>query len=360
MPTLDIPRLRLYNQYISRASFEHPADVVSWLGAVQAQDYLGALWAVGLRTPEAAEKDVEKAVADKSIVRTWPMRRTLHFVAAADVRWMLELLTPRVVAASAKRAVLFGLDDKVFARSRKLFVRALEGGKQLRREAMYRVLEAGGIATGDYRGLHIIARLSQEGLLCCAAREGKQPTFALLDEWVPAARRLPRDEALAELARRYFMSHGPATVQDFVWWSGLTTADAKTGIEMAKPHLVREMIDGQAYWLASSVPAMPAMKAASPTAYLLPPYDEYTVAYKDRSAVLNPLYNKLVNAGNGVFGANIVVDGQVVGTWKRAVKKAAVVITLSPFTTINKAAMRAVAVAANRYSEFLGAPVVFS
>src|SRR5262249_29554160 len=139
MPTLDIPRLRLYNQYISRASFDHPADVVSWLGAVQAQDYVGALWAVGLRMAEATEKDVEKAIADRRIVRTWPMRRTLHFVAAADVHWMLELLTPRIVAASAKRAVLFGLDEKVFARSRKLFVRALEGGKQLRREAMYRV-----------------------------------------------------------------------------------------------------------------------------------------------------------------------------------------------------------------------------
>ncbi len=360
MPTLDIPRLRLYNQYISRASFRNPADVVGWLGAVQAQDYLGALWALGLRMAEAAEKDVEKAITDRTIVRTWPMRRTLHFVAAADVRWMLELLTPRIIAASAKRSVLVGLDEKVFARSRKLFVRALEGGKQLQREAMYRVLETAGIATSDYRGLHILARLAQEGLLCFAAREGKQPTFALLDEWVPAARSLPRDEALAELARRYFTSHGPATVQDFVWWSGLTTTDAKAGIEMAKSHLVHEKIDGQAYWLASSMPARPSAKAASPIAYLLPPYDEYTVAYKDRSAVLDPLHNKLVNTGNGVFSPIIVVDGQVVGMWKRAVKKAAVEITLTPFTTINKTAMRAVAAAANRYSEFLGAPVVLA
>ena len=357
MPTLDIPRLRLHNQYISTAGFDHPAEVVSWLGAVQAQDYVGALWALGLRTAAATEKAVEKAVADGSIVRTWPMRRTLHFVAAADVRWMLALLAPRAVAASAKRALLFGLDDKLFARSRKLFVRALEGGKQLRREAMYKVLEADGIATGDYRGLHILARLSQEGLLCFAARDGKQPTFALLDEWVPAARTLARDEALAELARRYFTSHGPATVQDLVWWSGLTVADAKAAIEMARSHLVHENFEGQVYWLA---PSMPAVKAASPTAYLLPPYDEYTVAYKDRSAVLDPLYNKLVNTGNGVFSPIIVVDGQVVGTWKRAVKKAAVVITPGPFTTINKTAMRAVAAAANRYSAFLGAPVVLS
>ncbi|MEN3334595.1 MAG: hypothetical protein V7641_3960 [Blastocatellia bacterium] len=355
MASFDIPRLRLYNQHISRATLDKPGDVVAWLGAVQAQDYLGGLWAVGLRTSKANEKDVEKAVVDKTIVRTWPMRRTLHFVAAADVRWMLELLTPRIIAASARRSLLVGLDDRIFARSRALFAAALEGGKQLTRSAMYQVLEAAGIATTNYRGLHILARLAQEGLLCFGAREGKQPTFALLDEWAPAARTMKRDEALAELARRYFTSHGPATVQDFVWWSGLTTVDARAGIDMAKPHLVREVIDGQTYWLASS---MPTAKAPSLAAHLLPPYDEYTVAYKDRSAVLDPLYAKLMNTGNGVFSPIIVVDGQVVGTWKRALKKGTVVITLAPFTTINKAASRAIATAASRYGEFLEAPVV--
>ena len=355
MPGFDIPHLRLHNQHISRATFDKPADVVAWLGAVQAQDYLGALWAVGLRTRNAIEKDVEKALADKTIVRTWPMRRTLHFVAAADVRWMLELLTPRIVAASAKRSLMIGLDDRIFARSRKLFVRALEGGKQLRREAMYKVLETDGISTASYRGLHILSRLAQDGLLCFGTREGKQQTFALLDEWVPAARRMARDEALAELARRYFTSHGPASVQDFVWWSGLRTTDARAALEMAKAHLVREVSDGQTYWLASS---MPAAREPSPTAYLLPPYDEYAVAYRDRSAVLDLLYTKRLHTGNGVFSPIIVVDGQVVGTWKRALKKGTVVITPSPFTKLNKAASRAIATAASRYGEFLQAPVV--
>lgn len=356
MTNQDIARQRLYNQHIAGTPFEKPGDVVAWLGAVQAQDYLGALWAVGLRARGATEEAVERAIADRTIVRTWPMRRTLHFVTAADVRWMLELLTPRIVAGSAQRLhQWFGLDEATFTRSKKLFAGALQGGKQLTRDAMYGLLEAARISTGGGRGLHILSRLAQDGFLCFGTREGKQQTFTLLDEWAPAARRLARDEALAELAGRYFTSHGPATLRDFVWWSGLTTADARAGLEMAKPRLAQEVIGGQTYWLPAS---MPAAKDASPTAYLLPAYDEYTVAYKDRSAVLNPLYAKLANSGNGIFSPTIVVDGQVVGTWKRALKKGAIVITPSPFTNLSKAATRAFAAAANRYGEFLGASVV--
>jgi hypothetical protein len=355
MANIDIPRLRLANQHISQPTLNDPADVVAMLGAVQAQDYNAALWAIGLRMTGATEKEVERAVAERKIVRTWPMRRTIHFVAAADVRWMLELLTPRVLAASARNAALVGLDEATFKRCRKLLARALEGGKQLRRDAMYRVLERDGIETTNYRGLHILCRLSQEGLLCFAARDGKQPTFALLDEWVPDARTMPRDEALAELARRYFTSHGPATVQDFVWWSGLTVADARAAIEMAKAHLAREEFDGQTYWLA---PTAPSVKAARPAAHLLPPYDEYTVAYKDRSAVLDAQHTRQFNPGNGVLSAIIVMDGQVAGTWKRALKKETVAITPTPFNEFNQAESRAIAKAAARYGKFLQATAV--
>ncbi len=336
-------------------TLENPTQVVGWLGAVQAQDYLGALWAVGLRTRNANEENVKRAIVDKTIVRTWPMRGTLHFVAAADVRWMLDLLTPRIIASRARLYKQLELDDQIFARIKELFVSALQGGKQLPRDAMYGLLEAADISTTGGRGLHILSRLAQEGIICFGTREGKQQTFALLDEWAPKAKRMARDEALAELARRYFTSHGPATLQDFVWWSGLRTADARAGLEMAKPHLVQEVIDGQTYWLASS---MPTAKDASPTAYLLPAFDEYTVAYKDRSAVLNPLYAKQVNTGNGIFFPTIVIDGQIVGTWKRTLKKSAVVITPSPFTKLNEAETRAFAAAASRYGEFLDQSVV--
>lgn len=358
MTNSDIARLRLHNQHIANSTFEHPADVVAWLGAVQAQDYLGALWAVGLRMRSAVEADIEQALANRTIIRTWPMRGTLHFVAAADIRWMLELLTPRVVANNAQRLIRqFGLDEAVFARSKDLFERALEGGKQLTRNAMYEVLEAGGVSTASQRGLHILGRLAQDGVICFGARAGKQQTFALLDEWAPGAKRMARDEALAEIAKRYFTSHGPATLQDFAWWSGLTTADAKAGLEMAKRFLVQEVSDGQTHWLASSTPAA---KDSSPTAYLLPAFDEYTVAYKDRSAVLDPKYTKQANSGNGIFYPAFVVDGRVVGTWKRAIKKNTVIITPSPFAKLRRAESGAFAEATSCYGKFLGASVVLS
>jgi hypothetical protein len=265
---------------------------------------------------------------------------------------MLELATPRI---SARYSQQLGLDDRTFARSKELFTRALEGGKQLRRDAMYRLLEAARISTAGGRGLHILCCLALEGVICFGSREGKQYTFALLDEWALAARTMERDEALAELARRYFTSHGPAKLQDFIWWSGLRTADARAGLEMAKPHLVQDVIEGQTYWMASS---MPAAKDPSSTAYLLPAFDEYTVAYKDRSAVLDPLYTKLVNSGNGIFFPMIVIDGQVVGTWKRTLKKDAVIITSSPFAKLSKAETRSFAAAASRYGKFINASVV--
>lgn len=328
---------------------------MAWFGAVQAQDYVGALWAVGLRMQKATEDAVEQAIADRTIIRTWPIRRTLHFAAAADVRWMLELLKPRAITSNGRRLEKeYELDEAAFARCRDLLERALEGGKQLSRPAMYRVLEAGKISTGNGRGLHIVCHLSLNQILCFGARQGKQHTFTLLDEWAPAAKPMERDAALAELARRYFTSHGPATLRDFIWWSGLTVAEARAGLELAKPHLVQEVIGGQTYWLA---PSTPVAKEASLTAHLLPAYDEYTVAYKDRSAVLDPLYARQASTGNGIFNPIIVIDGQVVGAWKRTLKKGALAITPSPFAKLNKAETRAFAAAASRYGEFLGVVV---
>lgn len=208
---LSIPDRRLHNQRIAGAGFKRPGEVVAWMGAVQAQDYLGALWALGLRMKTASEQVIEQAIADRTVVRTWPMRGTLHFVAPEDVRWMLALLTPRVIAGRRARYRQLELDQKAFDRSGDVLTRALEGGRQLTRGALFKTLNSAGIATSGQRGIHILARLAQDGLLCFAAREGKQQTFALLEEWVPPARMLDRDEALAELAGRYFTSHGPAT-----------------------------------------------------------------------------------------------------------------------------------------------------
>lgn len=356
MTNSEIAVLRLHNQFISRPSFETPAEAVAWLGAVQAQDYLGALWAVGLRCRKAVETGIEQALADRTILRTWPMRGTLHFVASADAKWMLRLLAQRVVSANAQRLYRdYSLDEGTISRCKDLLTKTLEGGKQMSRPAIYDVLEAAGIAASNGRGLHIVSRLAHDGHLCFGAREGKQQTFTLLEEWAPNAKTLARDEALAELALRYFTSHGPATVQDFAWWSGLPVGDARAGLEMAKPHLSRESFEGQEYWLS---PSYSVAKGTSPSVYLLPPFDEYTVAYKDRNAVLHPKFAKYVNTGYGIFAPIIVIDGQVAGSWKRVMKKGKVVIKVTPFTKFKRSETRAIALTASRYGEFLNTPII--
>jgi hypothetical protein len=249
MTPREIALHRLANLCIAASAARDPAGVVTALGAMQAQDYASSLWAIGLRLAGATLTEVEKAVAARTIVRTWPMRGTLHFVPAPDVRWMLDLLTPRVLAGSVNRQAALELDAAVFARCRQVFQRALTGGRQLTREEMLTTLERGGIPVDPRRGYHILWRLGQEQFLCFGPRAGKQPTFVLLDEWVPASRRLSREESLAELARRYFTSHGPATLRDFVWWSGLKVSDARTAIELSSSSLASETIDGTSYWL---------------------------------------------------------------------------------------------------------------
>jgi hypothetical protein len=354
---MNIALQRLHNQHVSRQSFKKPAEVVGWLGAVQAQDYLGSLWAVGLRLPQATEAELEQAIADRTIIRTWPMRSTLHLVAAGDVRWMLPLLTPRIIAGSAGRYRQLELDEVVFARCQEHFQQALEGGKQLTRPELYQVLAQAQIPTANSRGLHILGHLAQKGLICFGPRRGKQPTFTLLEEWVPPGQAWDREEALAELARRYFTSHGPATGHDFAWWSGLKLADARLGIDLAAGSLAKEVMGGQTYWFASSMPAAPG---TPPKAFLLPAFDEYTVAYKDRSAILDPRFAKRLNAGGGILNPVMVADGQVAGIWKRKLTPRAVTLSFYPFKALAANQVEAFSAAARHYGEFLNLPVELS
>jgi len=347
---VNIGSVRLANQHVSRPSFRDPTDVVRWLGAVQAQDYLGGLWAIGLRTKGATEATVEDAIARRTIVRTWPMRGTLHFVAAEDVRWILPILTPRVIAGAQGRFRQLGMDAATFTKSARVAEQALAGGSVVRRDTLYAMWNAAGIATHESRGLHLLGVLSQRGLLCFGPRDGKQHTFTLLDEWVPAARTLERDAALGELARRYFESHGPATVQDLAWWAGVTLTDARTGLESAKSALERADVGGRAFWFAGSSPA----RGKSDAAFLLPPWDEFTVAYRDRSDILDPKYAKRVNAGGGILSPVIVLRGVVVGTWKRTTKKDTMTVTPAFFKPLNRADRAAVAAAVEKYARFLG------
>ncbi len=352
MTNLDIAHRRLHNQHIASTPFENPVDVVHWLVAVQAQDYLGSLWAVGLRMRNAVEAVIDQAMATGAIIRTHPMRGTWHFVAPADIRWLLTLMEPQNIAKNGLWYQRLELDEATIAKSNAVFVQTLQGGKQLTRRELAAALEQSGISTAGLRLNFLLHRAEVEGVIASGARRGKQFTYALLDELVPASKTFDRDEALAELACRYFTGHGPATLQDFIWWSGLKAADARAGLEMAKSQLIKEAIDGQTYWFS---PSLSTAKVASPTAYLLPPFDEYTVAYKDRSAVLEPMYTH--QAGYAIFGPTIALDGQIVGNWNRAFKKDTVLITLSPFCPMSEAQSQAIVAAAEGYSKFIGKPL---
>jgi hypothetical protein len=341
MRARDIAAWRLANQRISMPTCRTPADVVAHLTAMQAQDYRGALWSIGLRMPDATAAQVEQAVADRSIVRTWPLRGTLHFVAAADVRWLLNLLAPRTIASSAHRLRWLELDDATLARSRTIVTKALRGPGSLTRSQLYDVLGRARIAPTGQRGIYILWRLSLEGLLCQTARAGTQQSFALLDEWIPTSRTMARDDALAELADRYFRSHGPATVHDFSWWSGLTVADAKVAIEMLSSEFARETIDGSVYITPLDQPTAPA------GLHLLPGFDEFLLGYKDRSAALDPIdARKVVPGNNGMFMPTIVAAGRVAGIWKSAT------ISATPFRPLTQRESRAYRTAATRYARF--------
>jgi hypothetical protein len=348
---LDIPHQRQRNQHLTGPGLKHPAEVVSWLVAVQAQDYAGAKWALGLRMRSAADQAIEQAFTSGSILRTHLMRPTWHFVSPADIRWLLALTAPRVHQSNAFQYRKLELGRAVLRRSAAALEQALQGGRQATREQLRGVLEHAGVHTrGPLRLGYILMYAELEGIVCSGPRRGKQFTYALLEERVPPARALLREEALAELARRYFMSHGPATLRDLAKWSGLTIADARRGLEAVRGQLEQEVASGQEFWFAAS--ALPR-KGGSPQVLLLPNYDEYTIGYRDHSAVFD-----LSRRFDLVYGHVLVIDGRVVGTWRRTLQKTEVVIQTNTFAPLSKAESRAVVRAADRYGAFLGLPVV--
>jgi len=357
MTHLDIARQRLNNQRIAQGKLTRPGEVVIWLGAMQAQDYNSVGWAVGLRCQDATNTDIEQAVAERTILRTWLLRGTLHFVSPIDIRWMLELLAPRLIAGSARRNRQLELDPATFSLGFHVLTQALQGGRIATRNEMMEALEVAGISTAGQRGYHILGRAALEGLICFGPQQGKQQTFVLLDEWVPHTRRMERNESLAELAYRYFTSHGPATLADFTSWSGLTALDARSALELAKVKLQPETISGQVYWL----PPNPSISNDEPlSVHLLPAFDEYFLGYTDRSQVFDDRFDRQLVSSNGVFRPMLVIDGQVMGVWKQKTLKHSITITVKPFKTLSRAEQGGIQLAIEHYGEFLGLPVALA
>lgn len=356
--TLDIPRYRLHNQSLSQTKFTEPSQVVEALGAVQSQDYAGAKWALAQRLNDApTDTAIETAFNDGKILRTHVMRPTWHFVTPADIRWMLDLTAPRVKRAMAHMDRQLGLDKSILQKSNATLKKALQGNVQLTRAELAPILEKAGISTEGYRMGQLMGHAELDQVICSGGRQGKQFTYALLEERAPQAKSRAREDALTELTGRYFRSHGPATLQDFVWWSGLTTTDARTGMEAVRSEFEQETIADQTYWFAAPTTS----KSSSSSAYLLPSYDEYTVGYRDRSAIFDGSHiDKLSAFRESILTQVMIVNGEVAGTWKRTLKKREVAVELAPFTLLDKSQNQAVLAAAQRYGSFLQLPVVLA
>jgi len=351
----DLAAGRLRAQRLTGEPFASAEQAVGWLGAVQSQDYAGAKWALGLRTRGLTDADVDRLFDAGAILRTHVMRPTWHFVLPVDVRWLLELGAPRVKAALAHADRQVEIDAALLRRSHAAMEAALRDAGHLTRRELALALERSGIPAAGQRLTHLVMHAEQDAVVVSGPRRGKQFTYALLDERAPAARRLGREEALAELARRYFTSHGPAQLSDFAWWSGLTAADTRRGLDLARPGLAHELIEGRSYWRG---PDERPPADVGPLVHLLPNYDELLVAYRDRSAGLHPLLDTSSLARGSVLSHVVAVDGRVRCGWQRRLAGGRVLVEVGPLDPADAATSAALARAAEDLGRFLGTQAV--
>ncbi|MDN3580758.1 winged helix DNA-binding domain-containing protein [Mucilaginibacter flavus] len=351
MTSRDITNLRLVNQQLTGSAFTTSAELVSWMGCIQSQEFAGAKWAIGNRLNGITDADIENDFNAGKILRTHILRPTWHFVSPEDICWMLKLTAPRIKAMSKGIHRKLGINDIILKRSKRIIAEALSGGKQLTRDQLLPFFKENRINTDDIRLGFLLMDAELDGLICSGARLGKQFTYALLEERVLNRIQINKEAALAELAKRYFLSRGPATLQDFSWWSGLNLTQSKLALELNKSILINEVINGQAYWFS------PSLKPANSKGLikLLPAFDEYAISYKDRSDILSQPSNK--NAGNGIFKPIIVIDGKIQGTWTRSYLKRHVQLEILALDSSIRLLKQQLISASESYSRFLATEV---
>jgi DNA glycosylase AlkZ-like len=351
---IDVAAARLRQQRLTRTTFRDPVSVVQWLGAVQAQEYPAARWGLGLRGTGFGDADVEDAVNRGAILRTHVLRPTWHFLAPADIRWILALTGPRVQATMATYHRTRAIDAALLAKSRKVIERTLRGGRTRTRTEIGDALRRAGIDVKTLRLGFVMIDAELEGLVCSGPRRGKESTYALLEERVPPAPMLKGDEALAELTRRYFTSHGPATIRDFAWWSGLTQVLIKRGIEILGSRLTKITAQGLTCWSCESPRPQ---RTSKPSAHLLPIYDEFLIAYRDRVFMKRDPKTPKLHIGPDTFSHYLVIDGRLAGSWKPAETGGSVSVAIALYGRISRAERDAIQSAAERYGQFIRRPI---
>ncbi|UCF96611.1 MAG: AlkZ family DNA glycosylase [Spirochaetaceae bacterium] len=346
----DIVSLRMAAQLLHAPEGNSIQQIVAGLGGIQAQDYDGAKWSIGIRLPGSTDADVEKAIANQQIIRTWAYRGTLHFLAAADVSWILPLLAPLVIATNQRRYGQLRLDKTTFEKSNRLIRRFLEAEERPRtRNEICTLLEKQGISTQGQRAPYLLQRAALAGLICLGPNRGRESTYMSLPRQNESAG-FNTTDALTMLAERYFTSHGPATVHDFCWWSGFPASLAWQALGNAS--FLHSITTGNnKLWTGRDQQGAVAAPCTQ-SALLLPPFDEYLLGYKDRSAALDPAFAKTVNAGGGMLKPVIIVNGKVVGVWRQNKNKAPRTILVAPFRVLSKDETRAMETIAARYGCF--------
>lgn len=350
MKLTDISSLRLQSQQLAGTIFTKPHELVHWMGAMQAQDYNMSKWAIGIRIPGSTDEAIEKEISDGKIIRTHVLRPTWHLVSPTDIHWMLELTAPHIKAIAKSRDKELDLTEKLYTKCNSLLEKILAGHKHLTRDEVMLELSRHKIVADGVRAAHLMIRAELEGIVCSGKLKGKTHTYTLLDERVKKSKKITREEALAKLAFIYFSSHGPATLKDFSWWSGLSLTDSKNALEGIKSKLVEEKIGDERYWLPNTSKVLPS-KITS--AHFLPAFDEFIISYKDRTAALALEHQPLAFTSNGIFRPILLVDGQGIGIWNRTVKKEVVQIEANFFKAPAKATRLLLEKEATGYGLFL-------
>ena len=347
---MNIAAIRLFNHQLLRTGYTTPRQIVAHFGIMQAQDFNSAKWAIGARLSGCTEKIIHEDFDKGEILRTHVLRPTWHFVTPENIRWMLQLSAKRIVQSMKSRDRELGLTDEIYSKCYHIIESALEKEDNVTRDGLMNVLHNAGMKLNTSQFYHVITWAEANGILCSGALREQKQTYALLEKRVPAAKPLTKEESLAKLARIYFTGHGPAALQDFVWWSGLPVGEARRGLESVQSEFVSETIDGQTYWMPDiNFRALPVGKS---TLHLLPAFDEYIVGYKDRMAAISSENHKKAISTNGVFRPVIVKNGRVIGLWKKALsgKKT---ITIAPFELIDNVTQQLLDAAAEKFRTFL-------
>lgn len=319
---------------------------------MQAQDYRWAKWSVGLRTDGCTDGQVERAIEDRRLVRTWMFRGTLHFVAARDLTWLRSLLAPGIIKRNGRRYRQLALDDQIFAKSQEVIGHAVEANGPLTRPEIKVYFEQKGVPAEGQQVPYLLQRAALDGLICHGPQRGSEPTYVLVPDWIGEQPALDRPEALGTLASRYLTSHGPATRHDFAWWSGLSAREARQALDLT-PEAVMIEVDGVQYWAIDEPPSAGEVENAC----LLPPFDEYLLGYKDRSPVLDPAYRKRVNAGGGMLKPTVMVHGEIGGIWSYKAKKREITVSIQPFRDLASQERDLIDRAAGRFGRFRGRAV---